>query len=163
MHTPSRLIACSDCACHHRPDESRCPHCGSAPSGRPAAALLLGLALTSGCFGKSVAMYGIAVTGSPPTAAITDPADGDTVPPGEVALVGMVSDPDLVDNSELSVSWAVDDVAVCDGAAASASGETRCTTELATGDHRITLEVYDWHSAASDVDEIAVHVSAESN
>src|SRR6187200_707628 len=50
---------CAACGCHHREAEA-CPHCGSSPVGRTAAAALLGLGLIG--LPACVSMYGLEVT-----------------------------------------------------------------------------------------------------
>jgi hypothetical protein len=69
------LQSCTSCGRHVRVTELACPHCGAAlrPSGRSAAAILLGLAL-AGCPEPSKdlqALYGVAETGN------REDADGD--------------------------------------------------------------------------------------
>ena len=68
------LRACSSCSCHYRVEDVACPHCRALPSPlrRPAAAILLGLAL-GGCVDKdSVALYGM-----PYDSSMDADADGD--------------------------------------------------------------------------------------
>ena len=62
------LHPCPSCSCHVATDATACPQCGGALTGGfrdrrlPAAALLMGLALTA-CTGQNVvAMYGVAIT-----------------------------------------------------------------------------------------------------
>lgn len=83
MNTPEHLIACAGCACFHRADDDRCPHCGHGASSTgaltvTAAALMVGIAAT-GCIGPGdrggdsqvVALYGVADT------SMMNDADGD--------------------------------------------------------------------------------------
>lgn len=159
MHTPARLVACSTCACHYRAEEPGCPHCGSAWSGRHAAALMLGLALAGGC--KSVAMYGTAITGPVLAVNITTPADDANLStPGDVEVVATVLAVD-VDLNAIDVVWAVDEVAACDDAAVDAEFNTTCIVSLSDGDHTIAVSVFDPVSEAGEQDEVLVHVGAE--
>lgn len=143
MHTPKRLIACPSCGCHHHLGEPSCPHCGTAPSGRAAAALLLGLSLATGCDagGKEIALYGVAVTW--PIVSITAPEDGATVTAGDVEVDGTVEDSEVADLSTLVPAWTLDDAATCAEATVDASGETSCVVTLSEGDHTVGLSVVD--------------------
>jgi hypothetical protein len=119
--------------------------------------MLLGLALASGCVGKSVAMYGVAITA--PLVSISSPADGATVAAGEVevdASVGGVGDPAAVE-----VSWEVDGVAACDDATVDASGGTTCVATLSAGDHTVAITAVDPDLAGSGTAAITLHVAAD--
>lgn len=162
MHTPSRLVACPSCSCHYRAEEPGCPHCGSSStSGRAAAALLLGLTLTSGCFGKSVAMYGVAITDPEIFVQIDAPeADARIDAPGDVTAEATVNAYNVGDLAGLDLAWSVDDVAACDDAALTSDGDTTCVATLTAGDHTIAVTVTDPESGANGSAATIVHVGS---
>ena len=158
MHTPARLVACPTCACHHRAEDTGCPHCGSTASGRPAAALMLGLALMGGC-GKSVAMYGMPITGPYIDAEITAPADGAVLDaPGDLTIEATVSATEIADLTTLDVSWSLDGDAVCDETSVSDAGETTCVVPLTAGEHALSVDITDPATGRMDRDTVTVTV-----
>lgn len=158
MHTPTRLVACPACACHFRAEEPECPHCGSARAGRPQAALMLGLVLLGGC-GKSVAMYGTPVTGTYVSVTITSPVEAALIEaPGDLTVEATVSATEAMDLATVDVAWSVDDVAACDDATVSETGETTCTVPLAAGEHAISVEITDPATGRMDGATVVVTV-----
>ena len=161
MHTPSRLVACPTCACHYRAEEADCPHCGSTASGRPAAALMLGLALMGGC-GKSVALYGAPITGPIIGVEITAPIDGAELDAGDLTVEATVSATDITDLTTLDVSWSLDGDAVCDETSIDGGGGTTCVVPLTAGEHAVSVEVSDPASGNAGGDAVTVTVGAGS-
>ncbi len=104
-------------------------------------------------------MYGVMVTGPQVSVAITAPADGASIDnPGDVEIVATASSSEMGDLTVLDVSWSVDDVAACDDASVSESGDTTCVTALTAGDHTLSVTVTDPDSGSGAQDVITVHV-----
>ena len=98
-----------------------------------------------GCNGDEA----LKVFNSEPTAEITSHYDGETLLEGAtINFRGSVSDPNH-QNPELSVSWYLDDEAICSAIAPSVDGETTCEIRPQLQSQKIILEARDPEGAAA--------------